>query len=425
MKILIQNGRLIDPASETDKNTNILIEDNKICEIFDSGERDADEIIDASGKLIVPGLIDIHVHFREPGREDQETILGGAEVAAKGGFTSVCTMANTTPPIDNQALVRFIKLEAEKGPINIFPVAAATKEMKGEEITEMGELFEAGAVAFSDDGKPIKNAIVMRRALEYAKMFNVPIVAHEEDPDLSDGGTINEGVEATKLGLKGIPRESEETMIARDILLTKMTGGQLHIQHLSSGGSVEIVREAKKRNINVTCETTPHYFTLTDSAIGKHLSMAKMNPPLRTEDDRIKIIEGLRDNTIDVIATDHAPHLQNEKKQEIEFAPFGIIGLETAVPLVITKLIDENNFSYIDIFRKMTIRPAEIMGLNKGFIAVDSDADITIIDPNLEKTITEDFFISQCKNSPFIGMKLKGFTCCTICNGNIVFREGI
>ncbi|MBN1498927.1 MAG: dihydroorotase [Spirochaetes bacterium] len=421
MSILIKNGTVIDPKSGMEEKTDIYIENSIILKIGKNLNIKAAKIIDAEHKLVVPGLIDIHVHFREPGQEGKETILGGSIVAAKSGFTSVCTMANTTPPIDNQALVKFIKLEAEKGPINIYPVAAVTKGLNGEEISEMGELYAAGAVGFSDDGKPVTNALVMKRALEYAKMFNVPVIAHEEDPMLSDSGIMNQGEQSVLLGLRGIPSESEETMIARDVLLAKSTNGRLHVQHISTSGSVQIIREAKNKGTNVTVETCPHYFTLTDKSVSEHLSMAKMNPPLRTEKDRLAIIEGLRDGTIDVIATDHAPHQAQEKKQEIEYAPFGIVGLETAVPLVITVLVNENKFSYMDVFRKMTIRPAEIMGLNRGYIAENGPADITVIDPEKEIHVTEDFLISKCKNSPFIGMKLKGSVDFTICGGKIVY----
>ncbi len=420
MTILIKNGYVIDPKTNFEAIADIFIENDKIKKIGSDLNLKADRVVDAGNKLVVPGLIDIHVHFREPGQEGKETILGGSQVAAKSGFTSVCTMANTNPPIDNQALVKFIKLEAEKGPINVFPVAAVTKGLKGEEISEMGELYTAGAVAFSDDGKPITNALVMKRALEYAKMFNAPIIAHEEDPVLSDTGIMHQGEQSVLLGLRGIPSESEETMIARDVLLTKSTNSKLHVQHISCAGSVDIIREAKKRSINVTVETCPHYFTLTDKAVSEHLSMAKMNPPLRTEQDRLAIIEGLRDGTIDVIATDHAPHQAQEKKQEIEYAPFGIIGLETSVPLVITVLVNENKFSYMDVFRKMTVNPAEVMGIDRGYLSENGPADVTIIDPDKEITVTESFLLSKCKNSPFIGMKLKGAVVMTICGGKIV-----
>jgi dihydroorotase len=372
---------------------------------------------------VLPGFIDMHVHFREPGREDVETIIGGSEVAAKSGFTSVCTMPNTNPVIDNQALVRFIKLEAEKGPINVFPVASITKGLKGEEISEMGELINAGAVAFSDDGSPVSSSIVMRRALEYSRMFNVPLLTHSEDLELSEDGIMNEGINSTLLGLKGIPRESEEVMIARDILLTRLAKGRLHVCHISAAGSVEIIRLAKSNGISVTCETAPHYFTLTDNMVSQQFAMAKMKPPLRTEEDMREMIRGLKDGTIDVIATDHAPHSLNEKMQEMEYAPFGIVGLETALPLIVTTLIRENGFSFIEAFGKITSNPASILKIKRGSIAVGMVADITIVDPDKVVLIDESFFKSKCKNSPFMGRRLFGSVEYTICNGNIVYSN--
>jgi len=422
MKIVIKNGRVIDPASETDEVLDLLIEDDRIVAVEkDISVNDGDGVIEASGLLVLPGLIDMHVHFREPGREDVETIIGGSGVAAKGGFTSVCTMPNTVPPIDNQALVRFIKLEAEKGPVNVFPIASVTKGARGEEISEMGELFAAGAVGFSDDGLPVSSSILMRRALEYSRMFDVPILSHAEDLDLTDEGIMNEGVNSIMFGLKGIPAESEEVMIARDVLLTRLARGRLHVCHVSSGGSVDIIQRAKRDGINVTCETAPHYFTLTDDVIRDMMSMAKMKPPLRTERDRLRVIEGLKSGIIDVIATDHAPHSANEKMQEMEYAPFGIVGLETAVPLVITELVKKNGMSYTDVFRKMTVNPSRIMNLGRGELKQGSPADITVIDPDKKVVITEEFFRSKCKNSPFIGMELYGSVEYTICNGNIVY----
>ncbi len=424
MSVFIKNGRMIDPASGTDAKRDILVEDGIISKIGESlSAPSGAQIIDAQGCLVLPGLIDMHVHFREPGREDQETIIGGSIVAAKSGFTSVCTMPNTSPVIDNQALVRFIKLEAENGPINVFPIATISKGAKGEEISEMGELVKGGAVAFSDDGKPVMNSLLMRRALEYARLFDVPIISHAEDLQLSDDGIMNEGKNSILLGMKGIPRESEEIMISRDVILARLTKGRVHIAHVSSAHSIEIIKQAKASGIKVTCEATPHHFSLTDDAVEEHLSMAKMNPPLRTEDDRRAIIEGLRIGVIDVIATDHAPHSPFEKMQEIEYTPFGIVGLETAVPLIITELVRKNGFSYIDAFAKVTINPSRILKLDKGELKEGKTADITIIDPEKKIVVSDDFIISRCKNTPFIGAELYGSVEHTICAGKIVYTR--
>lgn len=424
MKIVIKNGRLLDPSSKVDEELDILIEDEKVADISKKIKIKNDYgVIDARGCLVLPGLIDMHVHFREPGREDVETIYGGSMVAAKSGFTSVCTMPNTDPVIDNQALVRFIKLEAEKGPINVFPAATITKGMKGEEISEMGELISAGAVTFTDDGLPVMSSILMRRALEYSRMFDVPIMTHSEDLNLTDEGIMNEGRNSTLLGLKGIPSESEEVMIARDVILTRLTGGRLHVAHVSSGGSIEIIQRAKGDGISVTCETAPHYFSLTDDAVAEYLAMAKMKPPLRTEEDRKAVIDGLKKGIIDVIASDHAPHPLNEKMQELEYAPFGIIGLETTVPLIITVLVRENGFTYQEAFEKVTVNPARVLKLDRGELKIGKIADVTVINPEKKVSITEEFMLSKCKNSPFIGRELYGSIEYTICNGNVVFSR--
>jgi len=422
MALIIKNGRVIDPLTKRDENLDIKCEDEKIVQISKGIEPGSDdEVIDATGCLVLPGLIDMHVHFREPGREDVETIIGGSRVAAKSGFTSVCTMPNTTPVIDNQALVRFIKMEAEKGLINIFPVAKITKGGKGEEISEMGELITAGAIAFSDDGTTVMNPLVMRRALEYSKMFDVPLLSHSEDEYLADNGVMNEGLNSVKMGIKGIPNECEELIVSRDILLAKLTGGRVHICHMSSAGSAELVEFGKKKGIKVTCETAPHYFALNDSVVEEQLSMAKMNPPLRSEEDRVKIIEYLKSGIIDVIATDHAPHALHDKKQEISYAPFGIVGLETSVPLIITELVKNNGFTYFEAFDKITCNPAKILGLDRGYLAENGAADVTIIDPDAEIEIDDNFFISKCKNSPFIGRKLFGLVKHTVCGGSVVY----
>ncbi len=422
--MIIKNGRVIDPASRTDDRLDVRIENDAIADVSRAiSARKGDRVIDASGCIVLPGLIDMHVHFREPGREDVETIYSGSKVAAKSGFTTVCTLPNTNPVIDNQALVRFIRLEAEKGPINVFPIATVSKGRKGEEISEMGELINAGAVGFTDDGLPVMSSILMRRALEYSRMFDVPIIAHAEDLELSEEGIMNEGKNSTLLGLKGIPKESEEVMIARDVILTRLTGGRLHVAHVSSGGSVEIIRRAKEDGIRVTCETAPHYFSLTDDAVAEYLSMAKMKPPLRTEEDRRAVVEGLRNGIIDVIATDHAPHSLNEKMQELEYAPFGIIGLETAVPLIITVLVRANGFSFHEAFEKVTVNPARILKFDRGELKPGKAADITIINPDKKIVVNDEFILSKCKNSPFIGMELYGSVEYTLCGGNLVYAR--
>lgn len=422
MKLLIKGGRVIDPANKVDRVSDILIENGKIKAISPNIEPGTSKVktIDARGKVVTPGIIDMHVHLREPGMEDEETIASGTRAAARGGITSVVCMANTNPVIDNQAQVNFILLKAKhEGVVNVFLVGGVTKGLRGEELSEIGELKDAGVVAISDDGNPIMNAQIMRQALEYAKMFGLPVISHCEDQNLSRDGAMNEGYMSTVLGLKGIPKEAEEIMVARDLRLARMTGGILHIAHVSTAGSVDLVRKAKRDGIRVTCETAPHYFTLTEEAVSGFDTNTKMYPPLRTRDDLQAIKEGLRDGTIDCICSDHAPHLDVEKDQEYALAPFGIIGLETILPLIITELVDKNVLTLPEAIAKTTGNPARVLKLNRGTLREGSVADITIIDLGLEKTI-DNKFASKSKNSPFIGMRLKGFAISTIVGGRTV-----
>ncbi len=420
MNILIKNGHVIDPANKVDGKIDILVSGGKIAELGKPGTISGDgaEIIDASGKIIVPGLIDMHVHLREPGFEYKETIATGAAAAKAGGFTAVCCMPNTQPVNDNRSVTEFILAQASKAEALVYPIGAITKGSMGEELSEIGELYAAGCRAISDDGKPVTNSAVMRRALEYAKIFDMLIISHCEDGALAAKGVMNEGVVSTELGLRGIPRAAEDVMTARDIFLAELTGGRLHIAHVSTAGSVRLVRDAKSRGVRVTAETCPHYFSLTEEAVRGYNTMAKMNPPLRTAEDVDAVKEGLRDGTIDVIATDHAPHALDEKSGEFDYAPFGIVGLETALGLTF-KLVEEGVLTFAEAIRKMSINPASILKISKGMLSEGSDADITIVDPDAEWVVDASQFKSKSKNTPFHGWKLKGRAVRTIVGGRL------
>jgi dihydroorotase len=423
--LAILGGRVIDPESRQDHIADVFVQDGVIKKISPrktTTKVKAKEVIDAEGKIVVPGLIDMHAHLREPGREDEETIYTGSSAAVAGGFTSVCCMPNTEPPIDNQEAVKFVYAKAKEAKCKIFCVGAVTKAQKGEELTEIFDLAQAGVVAISDDGKPVSNSQVMRNALEYCKMFNLPVISHCEDTNLSSGGVMNEGFVSTALGMNGIPSITEEIMVARDLKLAEFTGGKIHIAHVSTQGSVNLIGEAKKREIKVTCEATPHHFTLTDDAVKTFDTNAKVNPPLRTTKDVEAIKKGLGDGTIDCIATDHAPHSVEEKEVEFDFAPFGMIGLETALSLVITELIEKKILTWKEAIAKLSCNPARILKLNAGELKVGSPADITIIDPKLEWRVNPNKFHSKSKNSPFGGRKLKGRAQMTIVEGRIVYK---
>jgi dihydroorotase len=422
--LLIKNGRVIDPASRLDGVRDVLVEGGKIKKIGTRVVKRGAKVIDAKGMLVLPGLIDMHAHLRDPGRPDKETIASGTRAAAKGGFTTVCCMANTEPTIDNPAVVKYVRNKAEtEGLVNVFPIGAVTKGLKGEVLAELGLMLEEGAVAFSDDGNPLMNAKIMRRALEYAVQFGVPVISHCEDRELSHGGAMNEGVLSTTMGLPAIPALAEEIMVDRDVRLAEEYG-RVHIAHVSSARSVEIIRRAKRRNIRVTAETCPHYFSLTEEAVAGYDTNAKVNPPLRSKKDSKAIAAGLKDGTIDVIATDHAPHNIEEKNVEFNRASSGMLGLETALALVITKLIDTKILTWKMAVEKLTFAPAKILNLDKGTLKLGADADITIVDPKAEWTVDPANFASKSKNSPFAGWKLSGKVLYTIVGGKVVVKNG-
>jgi len=405
---LIRNGRVIDPSQGIDQVTDILIRDGKIDAVGPCVEP-ADDEIDAAGMIVCPGLIDMHVHLREPGGEESETIATGAEAAVAGGVTSVACMPNTTPAIDTRDVAEFVTLQAKRaGWANVFPIGAVTKGRKGEELAELGQLVEGGAVGFTDDGSPIDSAEIMRRALQYAKMFNRPILTHSEVRELTKDGVMNEGFVSMKLGLPGMPAVAEEIMIARDIMLAEVTGGRLHVLHASTAGAVDLVRQGKKRGIAVTTEACPHHFLLTDECMEKFDSNYKMSPPLRTEADVREIIGGLVDGTIDALCTDHAPHAPERKALELTEAPMGIIGLETLIPLCVHGLIEPGYLDWPEVIEKLTISPARILGINKGTLRPGADADVTIIDPDVEWVIDPTKFRSKSRNCPFAGWPVNG-----------------
>ncbi len=424
MNLLIKGGRVIDPSQKLDDTLDVLVENGIVKEIGKGlAALSGAEIIDASGKYVVPGLIDMHVHLRDPGLEYKEDIVSGTRAAAAGGFTSVCCMPNTKPTIDNKAIASYIinKAKAE-GFANVFPVGSITYGLSGDRMSEMGELKEAGCVAVSDDGKPVNNPELMRRALEYARGMGILVITHAEELSLVGEGVMNEGFTSTEIGLKGIPRIAEDIATARDVMLAEYTKSPIHIAHVSTAGSVRIIREAKARGVQVTCETAPHYFTLTDDAVRGYNTNAKMNPPLREAADVAAIKAGLKDGTIDAIATDHAPHHIDEKDVEFDVAMNGIIGLETSLPLSL-KLVEEGVLNINQLIEKMSCNPSNILGLSRGSLKAGSVADITLIDPVAEWTVDAEKLASKSKNSPFLGWKVKGAAACTVLAGRVVYKR--
>ncbi len=422
-KILIRNGRVIDPSQQMDRVTNLLIEDGRIAG-YDVESADGCELIDGSGRIVAPGLIDIHVHLRDPGREEDETIETGTAAALAGGFTSIACCPNTDPPVDSQGTVEYIKQKAARADnCNVFVIACVSKNREGKELAEIGQLIEAGAVGVSDDGSPVYSAELMRRAFEYCLMFGRPVMNHSEILELTQDGVMHEGLSQLVLGLGGIPAAAEDVMVSRDVALAEATGGWLHVMHVSTGGSIHIIRRARKRGVRVTAEVTPHHFTLTDSCLRTFDSNYKMNPPLRGQGHVDACVEGLQDGTIDCIVTDHAPHAKEKKMQELDRAPFGIIGLETALGLVVTKLIETNKLSWSQALEKMTINPARIIGVDKGTLAIGADADVVLIDPAVEWTVDPSQFRSKSTNTPFAGWKLKGWAEKVIVGGRVKFSR--
>ncbi len=425
MRILIKNGTVINPFGEKSGRIDILTDGSNVAAMGQGLSEDGAKVIDAAGKLILPAFVDMHCHLREPGYEYKETIRTGTMAAIKGGYAAVACMANTNPVADCAAVIDFIKRKAqEAGYARVYPIGAVTKDLAGETLAEMGELKEAGAVAVSDDGKPILNANLLRNALLYAKNFDMLIISHCEEMGLANGGYMNEGAVSTELGLKGIPRAAEEVMVARDVLLAENYNARIHIAHISTKGSVEIIRQAKKRGVNVTCETTPHYFSLTEEAVRGFDTNAKVNPPLRTQADVEAIVTGLQDGTIDAIATDHAPHNADEKNVEFAYALNGISGLETAFSLCAMKLIQTKALQPEDIVRLMSYSPAKLLGVPGGSIREGEPADICIADLGERYELTSGRMASMGKNSPMLGETLQGVVTHTIVDGRLLMENG-
>jgi dihydroorotase len=419
MDLVVRNGHLIDPARKVDVRADILIRDGIIRSIGNGNASDV-PIFDATGLIVAPGFFDIHVHLREPGTEEAETIASGGRAAVAGGFTAVAAMPNTKPPNDNPSITHYIISEARRSsPARVFPIGAITKDQNGETLAEIGEMFEAGIAGISDDGKPVMDSRLFRRALEYARMFDMPVIQHCEDVNLSRGGVMHEGVYSTRLGLKGIPAAAEETMVSRDLILAQMTQSKYHVAHLSTRRAVDLVREAKAKGLRVSAEVTPHHFTLTDAAVADYDTNAKMNPPLRSADDVAALIEAVRDGTIDAIASDHAPHHVNLKMLEFDRAPFGITGLETAVGLALTKL----QLPVARLVELFSINPQKIMKVSPWGLFEGSVADLTILDLNRSWTFDVNRSRSLSRNSPFHGWQMKGKAVAVVVGGKVVYEE--
>ena len=426
--LLIRGGRVIDPSQRLDARVDVLVENGRIAQIGDTLKAKNAEVVDASGCVVTPGFIDIHTHLREPGREDKETIATGALAAAAGGFTAVCAMPNTTPVNDSASTTRFIIETAKReAVVRVYPIGAITRGSMGEELSEYGDLKAAGCIAVSDDGRPVQNARVMRRALEYARTFGLPVIDHCEDLDLSKGGAMNEGGVSVAMGIPSAPHVSETIMVERDVLLAEFTGSHVHIAHISTARAVDAVRRGKARGVRVTAEATPHHLILTDEAVRAHDydPVTKMNPPLRSEEDRQAVIAGLLDGTIDAIATDHAPHTTEEKICEFDCAAFGIVGLETAFALCHDGLVKTGVLDLTRLVQLLTAGPARALGLPGGTLEKGQPADITIFDPAEVRTVKPESFRGKSRNSPFVSMTLTGWPVVTIVDGVVVFRARV
>jgi len=422
MKLHLKGGRLIDPTSGKDESYDLLIVDGSIEKVGKDLSADKSfQVVSLKGKIVAPGFIDMHVHLREPGFEHKETIETGCASAAAGGFTAVCCMPNTNPAIDDESVVRYVREKGKSvcdGIVDVFPIAAATKRREGAELSPMAELAEAGAVGFSDDGSPVASAEIMRRALEYSSMYGIPIIQHAEETSMTQGGCMNEGLASTRLGMLGIPPVAEELMIARDIILLRyIRGAKYHVAHISTAGALEQVRKAKADHLSVTCEATPHHFSLTEDEVSSFDTNTKMNPPLRTVDDVRALKEGLRDGAIDAIATDHAPHTIDEKEVEYTQAPFGIVGLETAVGLAISELVEMKFLTLYQLVEKLSRNPRSILSLPPVSIVEGAVANLTLVDPSVEWIVDSQSFRSKSKNSPFHGRRLNGRGIGVINNG--------
>jgi dihydroorotase len=421
--LLIQNGRVIDPSQTMDRVTNLLLADGRVA-AYDVKPTGRETIFDATGKIVAPGLIDMHVHLREPGFEEDETIETGTAAALAGGFASILCIPNTDPPIDSQAAVAFVRQRAAAADhCNVFVAACLSKNREGKELAEIGRLVEAGAVAFTDDGSPVADAELMRRALEYCLMFDRPILSHAEIRELTRGGVMHEGATSMLLGLPGIPAVAEDAAISRDIALAEAAGGRLHVMHVSTAAAVDMLRRAKSRGVRVTAEAAPHHFSLTDESLRTFDPDFKMSPPLRGREHVDAILDGLADGTIDAVASDHAPHAREKKMQELDQAPFGVVGLETSLGLVVTQLIEPGLLDWPAAIRKMSLAPARILGIPKGTLKIGADADVTIIDPAARWTVDPAAFRSKSANTPFAGWELIGRADAVIVGGRVKYQR--
>ena len=429
--LCLRGGRVLDPARGIDTVQDLWIENGTIAGLGEDApaalrNRKDVEILDVKGAVVAPGFVDIHVHLREPGQEEKETIETGTRSAVRGGFTTVACMPNTTPPLDDRPRIEYVVRRAkESGACRVLPIAAVTVGQMGESLVEFEELVEAGAVAFTDDGKPVKNAEIMRRALELTKPLGVPVIQHAEDPDLKGSGVVHEGWVSTRVGLKGIPDVAESVMVARDVLLADVTGGRVHVAHMSAARTVEVLRWAKSRGIPMTGETTPHHLVLTDEAVSGYDTNTKMNPPLRTGRDRDALIQGVVDGTIDCLATDHAPHTDIEKDGDFDGAPFGIVGLETALGLYLKALVEPKHITLAELLLRMTVNPLRVLGRDGGTLAPGAAADVTVFDPAQRFTVRASEFASKARNMPFEGWELSGRILATLVNGRVAYRAEI